>query len=423
MSWSRSGTSTTRWTVSTQRAALAPFMWPGLPSAYPTPAMRVLLVHNRYRTAGGEERHIDLLEEWLPQAGVEVRRFEVASPDDASLLERVRLGLTLTYRPAGARLLREVLVRETPDIVHFHNVLPLLTPAAMREARRRGARVVLTIHNHRFACPAGTLLRNGHIHEDCIEGSSLLCGLRNSRGVWSESIAYGMALEVQRRLRLPHRWVDAYVAPSNFVAAMLARAGYPRDRIHTIAHGTPIADSLSPIGDYALYAGRLSKEKGVEVLLAASRLAPRVPLVIAGDGPLAPLVSTAADGTISYLGRVEPEKAAELARDSRFTIAPSCCFEVQPFSVLESMAVGRPVVASRLGGLAEIVDDGVNGVLVAPQDPGALATAMEELWTDRNRTAELGVSAWAYARAHFSPGEQAARLAELYARLLAAGRA
>ena len=381
--------------------------------------MRVLLVHNRYRATGGEERHIDLLEEWLPQAGVEVRRFEVASPDDPSLLERVRLGLTLAYRPAGARLLREVLVRDTPDIVHFHNVFPLLTPAAMREARQHGARVVLTIHNHRFACPAGTLLRNGHIHEDCIEGSSLVCGLRNSRGVWSESIAYGMALEVQRRLRLPHRWVDAYVAPSNFVAGMLARAGYPRDRIHTIAHGTPITDSLSPVADYALYAGRLSKEKGVEVLLAASRLAPQVPLVIAGDGPLAPLVSTAADGTISYLGQVAPEKAAELARDSRFTIAPSCCFEVQPFGVLESMAVGRPVVASRLGGLAEIVNDGATGSLVPPQDPTALAAAMRELWDDKARAAEMGERAWHYAREHFSPAEQARRLVELYDRLVA----
>jgi glycosyltransferase involved in cell wall biosynthesis len=352
-----------------------------------------------------------------------VRRFEVASPDDASLLERVRLGLTLTYRPAGARLLRDVLVRETPDIVHFHNVFPLLTPAAMREARRHGARVVMTTHNYRFACPAGTLLRNGRIHEDCIEGSSLLCGLRNARGVWSESIAYGIALEAQRRLRLPHRWVDAYVAPSNFVATMLARAGFPRDRIHTIYHGTPIADVVPPIGDFALYAGRLSSEKGVETLIAASKLAPHVPLVIAGDGPLAPLVRSATNGTVSYVGQVDPKKVAELRRDARFTIAPSRCFEVQPFGVLESMALGRPVVASRLGGLAEIVENGSNGVLVPPEDPAALAAAVDELWNDKTRAAEMGARAWEYARAHFSPVRQAARLAELYELLVASSRA
>ena len=384
-----------------------------------SPLVRVLLVHNRYRTAGGEERHIDLLEDWLPRVGVDVRRFEVASPDDASLLARIGMGLTLTYRPAGARLLREVLRREKVDIVHFHNVFPLLTPAAMREARRHGARVVLTTHNYRFACPAGTLVRNGRIHEDCVEGSSLLCGLRNARGVWSESVAYGIALEAQRRLRLPHRWVDAYVAPSHFVATMLARAGYPSDRIHTIYHGTPIDETASPVGCFAFYAGRLSREKGVETLVAASRLAPSVPLVIAGDGPLASLVSTAGDGAISYVGRVKPDDVAQLTRDALFTIMPSQWFECQPYGLLESMAHGTPVVASRLGGLAEIVDDGVNGVLVRPGDAAALAAAMMELWDDKNRAGEMGARAWHFAQEHFSPSEHVCRLVHLYDQLVA----
>jgi glycosyltransferase involved in cell wall biosynthesis len=383
--------------------------------------VRVLLVHNRYRSIGGEERHLDLIEEWLPRVGVEVGRFEIASPDDASLLGRLRLGLTLAYRPAGARLLREVVVREKPDIVHFHNLFPLLTPAAVREARRQAARVVLTIHNYRFACPAGTLLRRGRIHDDCIEGSSLVCGLRNARGTWSESVAYGIALEIQRRLRLLHRWVDAFVAPSNFMAAMLARAGYPCDRIETIYHGTPVDDAPSAPGDYALFAGRLSPEKGVETLLAASKLAPKVPLVVAGAGPLTPLVLTAVGGSVTHVGQVAAESAIELRRRALVTIMPSACFEGQPYGALESMAVGTPLVASRLGGLAEVIDDGTNGVLVPPQDPAALAAAMEMLWSDRSRAAILGHNAWSYARAHFSLLAQTERLAGLYGRLLLTG--
>jgi glycosyltransferase involved in cell wall biosynthesis len=384
--------------------------------------VRLLLVHNRYRTSGGEERHIELLEEWLPQVGVDVRRFEVASPDDPSLLDRLRMGLTLTYRPAGARLLREVLFREKPDVVHFHNFFPVLTPAAMREARRHGAAVVLTIHNYRFACPAGTLLRNGRIHEDCVEGSSLLCGLRNSRGVWSESIAYGVAIELQRRLRLLHRWVDAYVAPSQFVATMLARAGYPKDRIHTISHGTLVADAPSPAGEYALYAGRLSPEKGTRTLVAASGLAPGVPLVVAGAGPLAPLVDAMAGESFSYRGHVDQVTTAELMRGALFTLMPSEWFEVQPFGALESMAVGTPLVASRLGGLAEITEDGVTGVLVPPGDPGALAAAMREMWADKGRAAAMGAQAWSYARKHFAPDTQTERLVALYEQLRSAGR-
>ena len=381
--------------------------------------MRVLLAHNRYRTSGGEERHVDLLAEWLPRVGVEVARLEVESPNDASPAERMRLGLTLAYRPEGAALVRQAIAREKPDVVHFHNLMPLLTTAALHEAHRQGCRVVLTCHNYRFACPAGTLLRQGKIHDDCIDGSSLLCGLRNPRDSWSESVAYGIALEAQRRLRLPHRWVDAYIAPSAFMASMLARAGYPRSRIHVIRHGTPLDDTFSPAGDFALYAGRLSAEKGIETLLAASRLAPRVPLVIAGDGPFAARTVAAANGAVSYIGRVDSEAVAELMRNARFTVAPSQCFEGQPFSVVESMAHGRAVIASRIGGLAEIIDDGSTGVLVPPEYPSALAAAMESLWDSKESATAIGERAWHYAREHFSPIAQAGCVSALYGRLVA----
>jgi glycosyltransferase involved in cell wall biosynthesis len=385
--------------------------------------VRVLLVHNRYRVSGGEERHIDLLEEWLSRTGVDVRRFEVSSTDDVPVRARLKLGLTLTYRPAGARLMRGVLARERPDVVHFHNILPLLTPAALRAAQQYGSCVVLTIHNYRFACPAGTLLRNGRIHDDCIDGSSLLCGLRNPRGVWSESIAYGMALELQRRLRLTNRWVDAYVTPSAFVTAMLTRAGFSRDRIHTIHHGTPIDDAVTPVGDIVFYAGRLTYEKGIDTLLAASQLAPHVPLVIAGEGPLASVVEAAAGGTISYVGQITPASVAQLTRESRFTIAPSRFFESLCYSAIESMAHGRAVVASRLGALSEIVADGQTGVLVPPGDPVALASAMATLWSNRDRAARMGLNAWRQAQEQFSPLVQTRRLAELYERVLASSSA
>lgn len=381
-------------------------------------ALRVILAHNRYRTAGGEERHVRLLEQALRAAAIDVSLLEVRSPGLPSRLERARLGLTLTYRQAGARLLSEALARRGPDVVHFHNLTPLLTGAAVREARRFGAATLLTVHNYRFACPAGTLLRNGHIHEDCIEGSSLLCGLRNARGVWSESVAYGIAIELQRRFRMLHRWVDAYVAPSRFVATMLERAGYPSERIHVIYHSTPIDPAPSTVGDFAFYAGRLSDEKGVRTLLEAAARAPRVPFRIAGDGPLLDLVRRAENDHLTYLGHVDQATVARLRREALVTVAPSECYEVQPFGVLESMAAGTPVVGSRLGGLAEIVEDGETGVLVRAGDPGGLARAIEGIWDDRSRAAALGERAWQFARERFAPETQARLMVALYESLL-----
>jgi glycosyltransferase involved in cell wall biosynthesis len=200
---------------------------------------------------------------------------------------------------------------------------------------------------------------------------------------------------------------------------MLARAGYPRDRIHTIYHGTPIDPTPSSAGGFALYAGRLSREKGVETLVRASRLAPTVPLVIVGDGPVVSVVSDARDGTISYLGNVTPGRVAQLTRDAAFTLLPSECFECQPYGLLESMAHGTPVVASRLGGLAEIVQDGVNGILVRPGDAASLAGAMTELWEDRERAGEMGANAWRFAQEHFSLPEQIGRVVSLYDRVVA----
>jgi glycosyltransferase involved in cell wall biosynthesis len=377
--------------------------------------MRVLLAHNRYRSPGGEERHVELLLDSLAKAGVEARLFEVTSPPDPSLKQRVELGLGLTYRPSGARRIRRVLLDWRPDIVHFHNVFPVLTPAAMREAKRAGAAVALTIHNYRFACPGGTLLRRGEIHEDCIDGSSLLCGLRNPRGVWHESVAYGVAIELHRRLRFLHRWVDAFVAPGSFVIDLLVRAGYPRDRIHVIRPAMPSVAAAATKERFALYVGRLSPEKGVRTLLRASALAPEIRLVMVSTGPLADEVRAAAErGSIEYRGYVSDEEVKRLRARALYTVVPSECYEVAPLGVLESFAAGTAVVASDLGGMAEVIRDGVSGLLVPPKDPAALGAAIRTLWNEPEQAERMGAEALAFAKAELEVANQATKMIALY---------
>ena len=121
--------------------------------------------------------------------------------------------------------------------------------------------MVLTAHNYRFACPGGTLLRGGRIHEDCVEGSSLACALRDPRGAPAESVAYGAALEIHRRLGFLERWVDAFIAPSAFLGRMLVRAGIPEQRVHVIPCGLPFFEQATQPCNYAVYAGRLSEER------------------------------------------------------------------------------------------------------------------------------------------------------------------
>jgi glycosyltransferase involved in cell wall biosynthesis len=336
--------------------------------------VKVLLVHNRYRQPGGEERHVDLLAASLREAGAEVSRLELDSESLASRASRVRAAAGLVYDSRSYRLVRSEARRIGADVAHFHNLWPLLTPAALRGARDAGARVVLTTHNYRFACPNGTLLRNGETHDDCLEGSSLGCGLRSLRSGGVKVAAYGAALAAQRRLGLLDRWVDAFVVPSRFVGEALVRAGHDQRRVHLIRYGIP-QGAAPAAGDrrHLLFVGRLSPEKGVDVLVRASSLAPEVPVVVAGAGPLAGAAESA--GSLTLVGHTDQARLAELRSGAVGSLVPSVCFDVSPFTILESAAAGRPVVGSRIGGVPELIEHELNGLLVAPGDPVELAEA------------------------------------------------
>jgi glycosyltransferase involved in cell wall biosynthesis len=226
-----------------------------------------------------------------------------------------------------------------------------------------------------------------------------------------------LALEIQRRLRLLERWVDAYVAPSAFVARMLVRAGYPAERIHVIHYGVPLPSQAVSGGTHALYAGRLTPEKGISTLVEAVRANAGIPIILAGQGPLASQVRTVASSNVRYVGRVSPDEVTELLRGAAFAVVPSTWADNLPFAAIEPLAAGVPVVASRAGGLPEIVEDGVNGLLVPPGDAPALANAMRTLWYDVDLRARLGCAARRIAAGRFSLVGQTQQLLDLYDRL------
>jgi glycosyltransferase involved in cell wall biosynthesis len=383
--------------------------------------VRVLLVHNRYRQPGGEERHLNLLASWLEEAGVDVSRLEVESSSLGTGRARVRAAATVVYEPRSHRLVRDEVRRLRTDVAHFHNIWPLLTPSALRGAREGGARVVLTAHNYRFACPNGTLLTGTVVHDDCLEGSSLLCGLRSARHGGAKVVSYGAALSIQRRLRMLARWVDAFVAPSHFVGDALRRSGQDPRRIRVIPHGVAAqaAGSFPRTGEgHFLFAGRLSSEKGLGVLMQAAAIAPEVPVVVAGDGPLAKTLLAHRHPSVSVVGHIEQNALAALRAASIAAVVPSICHETACLAGIESAAAGRPIVASRIGALPEFVDHESNGLLVAPNDPVALAAAMKRLWNDPALATRLGEQAAELVRREYAPERAVARYIEVYEELL-----
>jgi glycosyltransferase involved in cell wall biosynthesis len=339
--------------------------------------MRVLVVHNRYRVRGGEERAVELQIRALERAGVEARLLEA----DSQALGSAR---------AARSMLRGGRQIDTggADVVHVHNMHPEFGPRALSSAREQGARVVLHLHNFRLFCSIATCFRDG---EPCFRcrGRNTLPGLvLNCRGSLPESAVYTAALALHQPTVLES--VDTFVTPSRYAAGQLGRLGLP-GAVVLPNYVDAFADrSRADEGSYAVCIGRIAPEKGFEVAAEAARIS-GVPLKIAGEGSLD------APPGVELLGRVDDVPA--LLAGAALAVVPSLGPDVMPFAALEAMAAGVPVIASRSGSLPEVVGE---ENCVPRRDAHALASAMRALWDDPDRRRTLGETQLASARERFS---------------------
>lgn len=380
--------------------------------------MRVLLVHNRYRSASpsGENRVVDRDAAWLADAGVEVVRYERDSDDISSMGPAARLGLAVRpiVSPSDWRAMDELITCRRPDVVHLHNPYPLVSPAVIRLAHRRGVPIVQTVHNYRYVCPAGTHLRDGSICEDCTGRRLATSAVRH--GCYRDSRAQSAVMAGSLALHAgTWRSVDRLLPVSGFVAERLMQAGFAADRI--VVHPNAVDDPgpPTPPGDHVLFLGRLEQAKGVGLLLDAWRRADLpvdARLVIAGDGADRPLVeaAVAADARIDYRGQVPATEARRLIEGARVVVVPSVWFEAMPLTVIEAFAAGRPVLATRVGALATLVDD-TTGWRAAPT-ADALAVALgAALRTDPQARS---LAARATYRRHHTPAARVAAAIDVY---------
>ena len=208
--------------------------------------MKVLLAHNRYRLVGGEDRHVALLRQALDEAGVETRLFEPRSDGLTSSRARRLTAAALSPTAPAAGVSAASWRSGGRTSCTSTTSGRLLTPAALRLSKRAGAAVVLTAHNTRFACPGGTCTiethpaANGLADNRTWPARPRLRAAAQPPGPLDESLAYGFAQDAQRRLHMLERWVDAIIAPSDYVAEMLELAGAPMDRVTLIRTGSPI---------------------------------------------------------------------------------------------------------------------------------------------------------------------------------------
>lgn len=380
--------------------------------------MKILQVHNRYRNRGGEESVVDATANALQQKGVEVILAEKGPGDlPPGLRGKIRASLSGIYSFTAAREMRALLQREKPDCVHVHNLYPLFSPSILGECQRAGIPVVMTCHNYRPMCPVAVQFHAGKICERCHGHREYWCFLKNCRENRLESLAYAARHYVAEQFGWLRKHISRFVAISAFLKQQLAAAGLPEDRIDVIPNPVALPAAQTPgSGAYAGFAGRISEEKGLDVLIEAARRTPEIPVRIAGEGPLRARLASQAPPNVTFMGFLQGEALAAFYRDARFLIAPSAWQETFGLVVVEAMARGLPVIASGIGGLAEIVVDGETGLLAQPGDPGDLAHAMTRLWEDAGLCRAMSEAGRIRAAREYSLDRYSTRLMDTYQR-------
>jgi glycosyltransferase involved in cell wall biosynthesis len=380
----------------------------------------IVLVHNHYQQSGGEDQVFAAETALLEAYGHRVLRYTVHN-DQAANLNSLTLASSTVWNGEVYRELRALIRKEQPQVVHFHNTFPLISPAAPHAAKAEGVPVVQTLHNYRLLCPNALFFRNGGVCEDCLGKSIPWPGVahacyRESRA--ASGVVAGM-LTVHRALDTWRRSVDAFIVLTGFARQKFIQGGlWPEKVIVKPNFVHPDPGSGSGQGGYGLFIGRLSPEKGVNTLLAAweKRGHHNIPLKIVGDGPLAGRVAKATQNlkNVVLLGRQTKDQVLALMKNARVLLFPSRCYEGLPMAIVEAYAVGLPVIASDLGGMSSLVEHGRTGLHFRPGDSEDLAEQVKWVLSNPAKLARMRWEARAEFEATYTAEENYQRLMQIY---------
>jgi glycosyltransferase involved in cell wall biosynthesis len=393
------------------------------PSHVPfNPRLRVLHAYNLHRGGGGADNATHATIAVLREAGVEVDEFV---RDSGSLGD----GLGAKLRAFAGGLYARDAVREfsarldarRPDLVHVHELYPLISPWVLPECSRRGIPVVMSVYDYRLTCPTHNHFFDGRVCQRCAVEREWACVRQNCRGSHAESLAFALRNTVARRAQLFTGHVSCFITPTRFTADWLVQqAGVAADAVRVLPcmidmPEAPVDDPAA--GRYIAFAGRFVPEKGADIAIAAARQA-GLPLWLAGDRHQS-LDGRHSDNLVRFLVTHDRAELAAFYRGARALVMPSVWFESFGIVVGEAMSHGIPVLASRIGALAETTVDGQTGLLFEPGDVDDLARAMRRLWDDADLLRRLGSGGRAHIERQSSPAMHRLTLLGIYAGVLA----
>jgi glycosyltransferase involved in cell wall biosynthesis len=385
--------------------------------------LKILLLHNHYRYRGGEDIAVEQDFALLREHGHDVRLLLEHNESISGVAGAVSAACSAVYSVRSRRRVADELRAFRPDVVHVHNFFPLLSPSVYLACSKASVPVLQTLHNYRLICPGTNLFRDGRPCEDCVGRSVPWPGVLHGcyRGSRAGTAAVAAMVGIHNALNTWSHAVDAYIALTEFARRKLIAGGLPAEKFHVKPNFVTPDPGAGP-GDagYALFVGRLSEGKGIDVLLEAWKLLEtKIPLVIVGEGPMASKVALAAR-TIDadYRGLLSRPEVTECMRRASLLVFPSVWYEAFPLVIAEALACGLPVLVSDAGSAADLIDNGRTGLHFHSGDPKDLAAKVEFLWREQRLLGRMRKDARAEYERHYNSERNYARLMQIYGQVL-----
>jgi len=341
--------------------------------------MKTLIVHNSYQHQGGEDAVVEAEIALLRLHGSEVEVYRRHN-DELQGMPHAKAAMHAIWSRQAASEVESLCSRYQPDVIHVHNTFPLISPSLYWMADRCRIPVVQTLHNFRFLCPQAMFLREGNICEDCLGKLPWRAVAHKCyRDSTVQSVVSVGMLAAHRTIGTYRNRITRFIALNDFCRNKFIAGGLPPERISIkpnffVSQAVPQWDERNG----GLFVGRLSHEKGLDVLSAAAQKLDVCGVRVVGDGPLEDEVRQVFQN--NYLGFRPKQHVVELMQKALYLVAPSVCYENFPLVVVEAFASGTPVIASRHGSFAELVKDGVTGLLFTPGDADELAAKIS--WSE-----------------------------------------
>ena len=383
--------------------------------------MKILLVHNNYGKYSGEEAVVDKMASMFREHGHEVCFYRLTTERSReSLSGKIKGFLCGIYSPSGVKGLREILEREKPDVVNVHNLYPFISPAALFECKKTKVPVVMTVHNFRLICPTGLFMRNGKPCEVCLQK-------RNEWGCIQYNCEHSYFKSVGYTLRNVYaRWTGAYknnvrtfACITEFQRKKLIEAGFDKNKIVVIPNSIDIPLKYeTTFGSYVAYIGRLSYEKGYDLLVEIARKYPEIQFCFAG----AKIEDTniAFPKNVQLMGYLKGKELEHFIKNARLVVIPSRCYEGFPMAILEAAQFGKPCVCPDHGGFTEIIGKGENtiGRLFEPNNLNDLEKQILALWNQPVLVEELEQKAYEKLQKEYSSEVVYNKWNELFTKIL-----